>query len=41
MASFIDDVIVKTEEKEGHDKIVKEVMRRLTENNSQRSASKR
>ena len=32
MASFIDDVIVKTEEEEGHDEIVEEVVRRLVEN---------
>jgi len=32
VASFIDDVIVKTEEEEGHDEIVEEVVRRLVEN---------
>ena len=33
MAVFIDDVIVRTEMEEGHDKIVAEVIRRLEENN--------
>ena len=32
VASFIDDVIVETNEKEDHDKVVKEVVRRLAEN---------
>ena len=32
VASFIDDVIVETEEKAGHDEIVKEVVKRLVEN---------
>jgi len=32
VASFIDDVIAGTEEKEGHNEIVKEVVRRLAEN---------
>jgi len=31
--SFIDDVIVGTEEKEGHNEIVEEVVKRLAENN--------
>jgi len=31
--SFIDNVIVGTEEEEGHDKVVKEVVKRLVENN--------
>jgi len=31
--SFIDDVIVRTEKEEGHDKIVKEVVKKLVENN--------
>ena len=31
--SFIDDVIVKIEEEEGHDKVVEEVVKRLVENN--------
>ena len=33
MVSFIDDVIVKIEEEEGHDKVVEEVVKRLVENN--------
>ena len=33
VASFIDDVIVETEEKEEHDEVVEEVVRRLAENN--------
>ena len=33
VAVFVDDVLVGTETKEGHDKIVKEVLRRLEENN--------
>ena len=33
VVAFIDDVIVGTEEKEGHDEIVEEVVRRLVENN--------
>ena len=33
VAVFIDDVIVRTEMEEGHDKIVAEVIRRLEENN--------
>ena len=32
VAAFIDDVIVETEIEEGHDNIVKEVLRRITEN---------
>ena len=32
VASFIDDVIVGTEEEKGHDKILKEVVKRLAEN---------
>jgi len=31
--SFIDDVIVKIEEEEEHDKVVEEVVKRLVENN--------
>jgi len=31
IASFIDNVIVRTEEEEGHDEIVKEVIKRLAE----------
>jgi len=30
--SFIDDVIVETEEEEGHDEVVEEVVKRLVEN---------
>ena len=33
VATFIDDVIVGTETKEGHDEIVMEIIRRLEENN--------
>ena len=33
VAIFIDDIIVGIEEEEGHDKVVKEVVRRLVENN--------
>ena len=33
VASFIDDVIIGTEGEEGHDKLVKEVVKRLAENN--------
>ena len=32
VASFIDDVIVETERKEGYDEIVEEVIRKLAEN---------
>ena len=32
VAVFIDDVIIATEMKEGHDEIVKEVLRRLGKN---------
>ena len=32
VATFIDDVLVATETKEGHDEIVEEVLRRLEEN---------
>jgi len=33
VASFIDDVIVETEKKKEHDEVVKEVVKRLAENN--------
>jgi len=33
VAAFVDDVLVGTETKEGHNEIVKEVLRRLEENN--------
>ena len=33
IAAFVDDVLVGTETKEGHDKIVEEVLKRLEENN--------
>ena len=33
MASFIDDVIVETETEEGHDELVKKVVKRLAGNN--------
>jgi len=32
VAAFVDDVLVETETEEGHDKIVKEILRRLEEN---------
>jgi len=32
VVSFIDDVIMKTEEKERHDEVVKKVVKRLAEN---------
>jgi len=32
VTTFVDDVLVGTETEEGHDKIVKEVLRRLKEN---------
>jgi len=31
-AAFVDDVLVETEMEEGHDEIVKEILRRLEEN---------
>jgi len=33
MAIFIDDIIIATDNKEGHDKLVEEVLKRLEENN--------
>jgi len=33
VASFIDDVIIRTEGEEEHDELVEEVVRRLAENN--------
>ena len=33
VAAFVDDMLVETETKEGHDEIVEEVLRRLKENN--------
>jgi len=33
MATFIDNIIVATNTEEGHDKLVKEVLKRLEENN--------
>ena len=32
VAAFVDDVLVGTEIEEGHDKVVKEILRRLEEN---------
>ena len=32
VVSFIDDVVVGTEEEEGHDEAVKEIVKRLVEN---------
>jgi len=34
VVSFIDNVIMRTEEEEGHDKVVEVVIKRLAENNS-------
>ena len=33
VATFIDDMLVETETKEGHDELVEEILRRLEENN--------
>jgi len=33
VVSFIDNVIVETEKKEGYDEVIEEVVRRLAENN--------
>jgi len=33
VAAFVDDILVGTETKKGHDKIVEEILRRLEENN--------
>jgi len=33
MTSFINDVIVRIEKEEGHDEVVKEVVKRLEKNN--------
>jgi len=33
VVAFVDDILVGTETKEGHDKIVEKVLRRLEENN--------
>jgi len=33
VAAFVDDILVGTETEKGHDKIVKEVLKRLEENN--------
>jgi len=33
IVSFIDDVIVETEEEKGHDEVVEKVIKRLVENN--------
>jgi len=33
VVSFIDNIIVETEEKEGHDKVVEKVVKRLAEKN--------
>jgi len=33
MAIFIDDIIIATDNKEGHDKLVEEILKRLEENN--------
>ena len=33
VAAFVDDILVGTETKEGHDKIIEEVLEKLEENN--------
>jgi len=33
VAMFVDDILVETETKEGHNKIVKEILKRLEKNN--------
>jgi len=33
VANFIDDIIVRTEKKEEHNKVIEKVVRRLAENN--------
>ena len=33
VVAFIDDIIVRTEDKEGHDRLVAEIIKRLEENN--------
>ena len=33
VASFIDNIIVRIEEEEGYDEVVKEIVKRLVENN--------
>jgi len=33
VAAFVDDILVGTETKEGHDKIIEEVLKKLEENN--------
>jgi len=33
VVSFIDDIIVRTKEEEGHDEVVEKVVKRLAENN--------
>ena len=33
VASFIDDIIVGTEEEEGHNEVIKEIVKRLVQNN--------
>ena len=33
VAAFVDDVLVETETKKGHDEIIEEVLRQLEENN--------
>ena len=33
VVAFVDDVLVRTETEKGHDKIIKEILKRLEENN--------
>jgi len=33
VTAFVDDMLVETETKEGHDEIIEEILRRLEENN--------
>ena len=37
VAAFVDDVLVETETKKGHDEIVEEILRRMTYTSSQRN----
>ena len=41
VVSFINDIIVKIEDEEGHNEVVGEVVRRLVENNNRGQAEKK
>jgi len=41
VASFINDMIVKIEDEEGHNKVVGEIVRRLVENNDKGQVEKK